>query len=88
MITVWNGHRNNLHLSASAHPGDEHPPQSWKMICWQAYSANRQLLTVSCTSERILFRTSNAGILLKTKDRWGKGQAEAGMSMKTKVLNR
>jgi hypothetical protein len=29
MITVWNGHRNYLHLSASAHPGDEHPPQSW-----------------------------------------------------------
>jgi hypothetical protein len=41
-----NGHRNYLHLSASAHPGDEHPPQSWKMIGWQASSANRQLLTV------------------------------------------
>jgi len=26
MITMWNVHRNYLHLSASAHPGDEHPP--------------------------------------------------------------
>ena len=25
---MWNGHRNYLHLSAPAHPGNEHPPQS------------------------------------------------------------
>jgi hypothetical protein len=35
MITVWNGHRNCPHFSASAHPSDEQPPQSWKMISWQ-----------------------------------------------------
>ncbi len=35
MITVWNGHSNYLHLSASAHPSDEQPPQSWKMISGQ-----------------------------------------------------
>ncbi len=55
MITVWNGHRNYVHLNASAYPGDEHPPQSWKVISWQAYSANRQLLAVSRTRKRILF---------------------------------
>jgi hypothetical protein len=55
MITVWNGHRNYLHLSASAHPGDEHPPQSRKMIGRQVSSANDQLLTVSRDWKRILF---------------------------------
>jgi hypothetical protein len=55
MITVWNGHRNNLHLSASADPGDQQPPQSGKMIGWQASSVKRQLLTVGCAPERILF---------------------------------
>jgi hypothetical protein len=55
MITVWNGHRNYLHLSASAHPGEEHPSQSWKMICWQASSVNHQLLTVGCNWKGILF---------------------------------
>jgi hypothetical protein len=29
MITAWNGHRDYLHLSAFAHPGDAHPPRSW-----------------------------------------------------------
>jgi hypothetical protein len=52
---VWNGHKNYFHLSASAHPGDEHPPQSGKMICWQASSVNRQLLAVSRDWKRILF---------------------------------
>jgi hypothetical protein len=55
MITVWNAHKIQSHLNASAHPGDEHPPQSWKMIYWQASSVNRQLLTVSRDWKRILF---------------------------------
>jgi hypothetical protein len=55
MITVGNGRKNYLHLSASACPGDEHPPQSWKMICWQAYSANYRLLTVSRAWKIIVF---------------------------------
>jgi hypothetical protein len=55
MITVWNGHRSYFHRSASAYPGDEHPPQSWKMICWQASFVNRQLLTVCCNWKRIIF---------------------------------
>ncbi len=55
MITVWNGHRNYLRLSAFAYRGDEHPPHSWKMICWRASSVNRQLLTMSRDWRRILF---------------------------------
>jgi hypothetical protein len=62
-----NGHRNYLHLSASAHPGDEHPPQSWKMIGWQASSANRQLLTVGCDWERILFLTERSANVTENK---------------------
>jgi hypothetical protein len=87
MITVWNGHRNNLHLSASAHPGDEQPPQSGKMIDWQTSSVKRQLLPVSSDWKRIPFLTNHAGMLLKTKDRCGKLGSEAGMCMKTKVLS-
>jgi hypothetical protein len=67
MITVWNGHRNYLHLSASAHPGDEHPPQAWEMICWQASSVNRQLLTVSCTSEKNSFLNERCANVIENK---------------------
>ena len=75
MITVWNAHRDCLHLSASAHPGDEHPRQSWKMIYWQASSVNRQLLTVSRDWKRIFFDGTkreyfeNKGPVWKT---WGR----------------
>jgi hypothetical protein len=86
MITVWNGHRNYLHLSASAHPGKEHPPQSWKIICWQLLLSTINFW-LSRDWKRILFLTNNAGMLLKTKDRRGKDQREAGMSMKTKALS-
>jgi hypothetical protein len=78
MITVGNAHKNQTRLSASAHPGDEHPPQSGKMICWQASSVNRQRLTVSCDWKRILFLTGrsanvteNKGPLWKTRGRSG-----------------
>jgi hypothetical protein len=86
MITVWNGHRNYLHLSASAHPGKEHPAQSWKMICWQLLLSTINFW-LSRDWKRILFLTIDAGMLLKTKDRRGKGQEKAGMCMKTKVLS-
>jgi hypothetical protein len=55
MITMGNARRSRTRLSALAYPGDENPPQSWKMICWQASPVNHQLLPVGCTSERIFF---------------------------------
>jgi hypothetical protein len=67
MITAWNAHRDYLHLSASAHPGDEQPPQSWKMIYWQASSVNCQLLTVSRDWKRILFLTEQSGNVIENK---------------------
>jgi hypothetical protein len=55
MITPWNPRKNHTHLSAFAYPGADTPPQSAKMICWQAHSVNHQLLTVGCNSKRIPF---------------------------------
>jgi hypothetical protein len=55
MITVGNARKNHTHLGAFAYPGGETPLQSAKMIYWQAYSVNHQLLTVGCNSKRILF---------------------------------
>jgi hypothetical protein len=55
MITVGNARKNRTHLSGFAYPGGETAPQSAKMICWQAYSANHRLLTVGCNAKRILF---------------------------------
>ena len=87
MITVWNTRKNRLCLSAFAYPGGARTPHSAKMIYWQANSLNHQLLAVSCNTERILFGTNEAGMLLKTKDRHGKLASEAGMCMKTKSLS-
>jgi hypothetical protein len=43
MITVGNARKDHMRLSASACPGDEKPPASGKMICWQASSVNPTL---------------------------------------------
>jgi hypothetical protein len=55
MIAVGNARENHTHLSAFAYPGGETPPQSAKMICWQAYSVKHGLLTMGCNAKRILF---------------------------------
>jgi hypothetical protein len=64
----------------------EKPPLARKIICRQAYPANHQLSAVGPNSKRT-FLTNNAGKLLKTKDKCGRLDGEAGMFMKTKVLN-
>jgi hypothetical protein len=55
MITVWNIRQSRTRLSAMPYPGEEKAARSGKMICWQAYSVNHQLLAVGSNSERILF---------------------------------
>jgi hypothetical protein len=55
MITVGSAHKNHIHLSAFAYPGEGKAPQPGKMIYWQAFSVNHQLLTEGCNPERILF---------------------------------
>jgi hypothetical protein len=55
MVTMWNGHRDYLNFSASAHPGDEHPPAPGKMIYWLPFSVTHPLLAVGCGSMRFLF---------------------------------
>jgi hypothetical protein len=55
MIKLGNARKDPMRLSALACPGDEKPPASGKMICWQVSSVNHQLLTVGGNSERILF---------------------------------
>ncbi len=55
MNTLWNARKDQTRLSASGYPGDEKPSHWGKLICWQAYSVNHQLLRVGCNWERILF---------------------------------
>jgi hypothetical protein len=87
MITVWNARKSRTRFSPLACPGDEERPQSGKMTYWQASAGNRQLLTFGCNSERILFLTNDAGMLLKKKDRCRKLGGEAAMCMKTHVVS-
>jgi hypothetical protein len=46
MITVGNARKNHTYLRAFAYPGGEAPRQSAKLIFWQTYYVNHQLLIV------------------------------------------
>jgi hypothetical protein len=85
MIKIWNARRNHLCVFANAVHG--RPPAPWKMIYWQALSANHQLLVTGGDMKRIPFLTSDAGMSLKTKERSGKLKGEAGMYLRTKVVS-
>jgi hypothetical protein len=67
MITPWNPGKNLTHLSAFAYPGGETSLQSAKMICWQAYPVNHQLLTMGCNAKRILFLNERRGNVIEKK---------------------
>jgi hypothetical protein len=67
MVTVRNACKNRTRLSALAYAGEEKLPQSWKMIGWQASSANHQLLTMGCDWKRILFLTGRRGNVVENK---------------------
>jgi hypothetical protein len=67
MITVKNARKDHTRLSALACPGDERPPASGKMICWQASSVNHRLLTGGANSERILFLNEQHGDVIENK---------------------
>jgi hypothetical protein len=55
------------------------------MTYWQAYFLSHRLSAAWGNSEGIIFSTTDAGILLKTKDRRGKLGVEGGMCLKTPV---
>jgi hypothetical protein len=57
------------------------------MIYWQIYFATHQLWKAGCNSQRILFRTNEPGMFLKTKGDSGKAWNEAGMFVKTMAVS-
>ena len=87
MNTVGNARKGQVRLSALARPGDEKPPASGKMICWQASSVNHQLLTVGGNWERILFLNEQYGNVIENKGPLWKTRRKAGMFVKIKGLS-
>jgi len=87
MATVGNARRDNLYLSTFASAGHGRPAAPWKMICWQAFSVNYQLLVRGLRFEKNSFLTSDAGMSLKTKERCGELDGKAGMHLKTKAVS-
>jgi hypothetical protein len=67
MITVWNARKGQTRVSPLARPGGEKPVHSGKMICWQGYSVNHQLLTPGCNLKRILFLTDQSRNVIENK---------------------
>jgi len=55
MIRAGNERKNHLHLSIFGYTGQRRPPAPWKMIHWQAFSVNYQLLVKGFDSKRFLF---------------------------------
>ncbi len=87
MNTVGNAREEHIRLRGLACPGDEKPPASGKMICWQASSVNHQRLTVGGNSERILFLNEQCGNVIENKGPLWKTRRKAGMFVKIKVLS-
>ena len=78
MITVWNARKSRTRVSPLPRPGGEKLPQPGKMISWQAYFVNHQLLAVGCNSKRILFLNELSGNVAQNKGPLWKTWAQSG----------
>jgi len=78
MITVWNGHRNCPRFSASAHLGDEQPPQSWKMISGQHLFCQPSTFDRGLQLEKGSFSNEQCGNIIENKGSLWKKSGPSG----------
>jgi hypothetical protein len=75
MITAWNGHRNYVHLSASVHPGDEHPPAVVENDLLAGFFCQPSTLDSESRLEKNSFLMEQYGDVIENKGRlwktWG-----------------